>query len=157
MIRPIPYPHSSSFHSGSKARCILFFVVEVARIIISGIKLGYLAARYDTSVPVNLIPRGTPRPTMKLWRSTFSCSLSQPVHSQIPGQRREHSHRRSIALQLLLPHTTIHIHYSLNYLFTAIELLPWETLSKKNNPKELQRRANEVTGREGAHSQGGQN
>jgi len=38
MIRPIPTPITALFHSGSKAECILFLVVEDAQIIISRIK-----------------------------------------------------------------------------------------------------------------------
>ena len=40
MIRPIPTRTTELFHSRGKAECILFLVVEVAQIIIGGIKLG---------------------------------------------------------------------------------------------------------------------
>ena len=33
-------------HFGSRAKCILLFVIEVARIIIASIKLGYLVERH---------------------------------------------------------------------------------------------------------------
>ena len=39
---------TAPFHSGSKAKCILFLVVEVAQIIIAGIKLRYWVAGYYT-------------------------------------------------------------------------------------------------------------
>ena len=57
-----PTPVAAPFRSESEAEFILFFVVKVARIIISGIKLGYLVPRYKygTSVRVYLTPCGTP-------------------------------------------------------------------------------------------------
>ena len=44
---PTSIPVAAPFRSERKAKCILFFVAEVARIIIAGIKLGYLVPRYN--------------------------------------------------------------------------------------------------------------
>ena len=49
-ILPFRIPAAVPFHSGSSARCILFFAVEVSRIIIAGIRLGDLVGGYDTNV-----------------------------------------------------------------------------------------------------------
>lgn len=62
-----PTPATAPFRSGSKAKCILFFVIEVDWIIIA-IKLEYLGARYCTNVRVYLTPRGT---TLCLARVTY--------------------------------------------------------------------------------------
>ena len=47
---------AAHFHPGIKANGILFFVVKVAQMVIADIKLGYLAARYYSSISMIWYP-----------------------------------------------------------------------------------------------------
>ena len=59
MIRPIPTPIAAPVRSGSKVKCILFSVVEIAQINIVSIKLGYVICCEVQVVSVNLTAHGT--------------------------------------------------------------------------------------------------